>query len=227
MLCQAFFTIRCEPGELSLPYPAFAEERFCPRLPIYAVLDRLVPLDLDCSVQAGVVYRRGSVKISTLSGIFKALKDGNVRYLVAGGLAVVAHGYLRFTADIDVILEMDTKNLQAAVGVFKNFGYQPRAPVGIEEFADPGKREQWVREKGLTVFSLWSPDHIATEIDLFIEEPFAFEEAYQRRMQFKIAEGVEATIISLDDLITLKKQAGRARDLHDIERLEAIREGLR
>lgn len=167
------------------------------------------------------------MKLDTLNTLFKALEDGHIRYMVAGGLAVVAHGYLRFTADIDVILEMGPKNLQAAIGVFKEFGYRPRAPVGIEEFADPGKREQWVREKGLTVFSLWSPDHIATEIDLFIEEPIAFEEAYQRRMQFKIAEGIEASIIGLDDLITLKKGAGRAQDLYDIERLEAIREGAK
>ena len=167
------------------------------------------------------------VKLDTLSGIFKALKDENVRYMVAGGLAVVAHGYLRFTADIDLILDMESKNLQAAIGVFKEFGYRPRAPVDIEGFADPGKRNQWVREKRLTVFSLWSPDHIVTEIDLFIEEPIAFEEAYQRRMHFKIVEGVNASIISLDDLIILKKRAGRAQDLQDIEKLETIREGLK
>ena len=167
------------------------------------------------------------MKLEAVGALFKALKDENVRYLVAGELAVVAHGYLRFTADIDLFLDLDRKNLHAAMGVFKAFGYRPRAPVDIEEFADPEKRGQWVREKGLTVFSLWSPDHSATEIDLFIEEPIAFEEAYQRRMQLKVTEGVEATIIGLDDLITLKKRAGRARDLHDVEKLSAIREAER
>jgi len=167
------------------------------------------------------------VKIQTVGELFRALSEKDVRYLVAGGLAVVAHGYLRFTADIDLFLDMDLKNLQAAIGVFDLFGYRPRAPVAIEEFADPGKREQWVREKGLTVFSLWSPDHPATEIDLFVEEPLVFEEAYQRRVRFKVIEGVEATIIGLDDLIALKKRAGRTQDLHDIEKLRAIREGGR
>lgn len=165
------------------------------------------------------------MKLKTVGALFKALKDENVRYLVAGGLAVVAHGYLRFTADIDLFLDMDRKNLNAAIGVFKAFGYRPRAPVEIEEFGDPEKREQWVREKGLTVFSLWSPDHTATEIDLFIEEMIVFEEAYRRCMQFIVTEGVEATIIGLDDLITLKKRAGRPQDLHDIEKLNTIREG--
>jgi hypothetical protein len=165
------------------------------------------------------------LKIETLSSLFKALADAEVRYLVAGGLAVVAHGYLRFTADIDLILDMDSKNLQAAIDVFKSLGYRSRAPVQIEEFADPVKREQWIREKGLTVFSLWSPDHKATEIDLFVEEPIAFEEAYRRRMQLRMRDKVEASIIGFDDLIALKKRAGRAQDLQDIQKLNEIREG--
>jgi predicted nucleotidyltransferase len=164
------------------------------------------------------------LKIETLGALFKALRDEKVRYLVTGGLAVVAHGYLRFTADIDLFLDLKPKNLQGAIGVFKTLGYRPRAPVKIDEFADPAKRERWIREKGLTVFSLWSPDHAATEIDLFVEEPVAFEEAYPRRMELKVTEGVEVNIIGLDDLITLKKRAGRAQDLHDIEKLNAIRE---
>lgn len=163
------------------------------------------------------------MKIETLSRLFKALSDAEVRYLVAGGLAVVAHGYLRFTADIDLILDMDSKNLQAAIGVFKSFGYRPRAPVQIDEFADPEKRQHWVRKKGLTVFSLWSPEHSATEIDLFVEEPIAFEEAYRRRVQLAMRDEVEASIIGFDDLITMKERAGRAQDLQDIQKLNEIR----
>lgn len=164
------------------------------------------------------------MKLKTVGDLFRALGANDVRYLVAGGLAVVAHGYLRFTADIDLIIDMDRKNLLAAMDVFKSFGYRPRAPVELEAFADPAKREQWIREKGLTVFSLWSPDHPATEIDLFIKEPLVFEDAYQRRMPFVLIEGVEVTVIGLDDLIALKKLAGRPRDLHDIEKLNALRE---
>ena len=173
-------------------------------------------------MRAGV--RKEIVKLKTVADLFRALGANDVRYLVAGGLAVVAHGYLRFTADIDLIIDMDRKNLLAAIDVFKSFGYRPRAPVELEAFADPDNRQQWIREKGLRVFSLWSPDHPATEIDLFIKEPVIFEEAYRRRMPFKLTEGVEATVIGLDDLIALKKLAGRPRDLHDIEKLNAFRE---
>lgn len=37
------------------------------------------------------------MKLASFEAIVRALKDANVRYLVAGGLAVKAHGYLRIT----------------------------------------------------------------------------------------------------------------------------------
>ena len=40
------------------------------------------------------------------------------------------------------------------IETLKALGYRPRAPVQIDEFADPVKREQWICEKGLAVFSL-------------------------------------------------------------------------
>ncbi len=74
------------------------------------------------------------MKLESVKRIFRALNDENVRYLIVGGLAVVAHGYLRFTADIDLILDMERKNLERAMVVFDSLGYCPRAPVQIEEF---------------------------------------------------------------------------------------------
>ena len=86
--------------------------------------------------------------------IVRALNGASVRYLIARGLAVVAHGYLRFTADIDLILDLDEDNAKRALAALKALGYCPRAPVEMEEFADAQTRARWVREKKLAVFSL-------------------------------------------------------------------------
>jgi hypothetical protein len=59
----------------------------------------------------------------------------------------------------------------------------------------------------MTVFSLWDPKNPMREVDLFIEHPMAFEELWA--------------------LIALKRLAGRAQDLQDIEALEKIRERQR
>ncbi|HUJ08470.1 MAG TPA: hypothetical protein VL171_00445 [Verrucomicrobiae bacterium] len=88
----------------------------------------------------------------SIEAIVRELNAGKVRYLIAGGLAVVAHGYVRFMADLDLILDLQEDNVRHAIQALKALGYQPRAPVAITEFADPQKRRQWIKEKGLTVF---------------------------------------------------------------------------
>ncbi len=155
--------------------------------------------------------------------IARSLNDNQVKYLIAGGLAVVAHGYVRFTADIDLILAMDRQNLLGAVAALTTLNYRPRAPVAFELFADPESRRQWIEEKGITVFSLSSPDHPATEIDLFMDPPLAFAEAYSKALHLEIAPGIVGTFCSLDDLIELKSLAGRPQDLMDIAELRKLR----
>lgn len=143
----------------------------------------------------------------------RTFHDRGVRYLVAGGLAVVAHGYVRFTADVDLVLDLDPHNLRAALDVLRTLGYRPRAPVELDEFLDPGTRAAWVRDKGMTVFSLYSPQHPATEVDLFVEEPVDFPAAYARRVTQEIEIGTPVTFVGLDDLFEMKRRAGRAQDL--------------
>jgi predicted nucleotidyltransferase len=154
--------------------------------------------------------------------IVRELNRNQVQYLIAGGLAVVAHGYVRFTADLDLLLAMDSGNLTAAVAVLKELNYRPRAPVDFEEFIDPAHRRQWIKEKGLTVFSLFSPDHPATEIDLFVDPPLVFADAYSKALKMEISPGIKATFCSLDDLIDMKKKAGRPLDMEDIAQLRKL-----
>ncbi len=47
---------------------------------------------------------------SSLERIFRALAEAGVRYLVAGGLAVVAHGYVRFTNAVELVLDLEEAN---------------------------------------------------------------------------------------------------------------------
>ena len=160
----------------------------------------------------------------SVEAIFGALNGSGARYLVAGGLAVVAHGYVRLTADIDIVLDPDPAALRRAIAALEALGYRPRAPVPFAEFADPAKRGQWAKEKGLTVFSVFSPGHRATEVDLFLESPFDFERAYARAARFQLADGVDGTFVGLEDLIEMKRAAARPQDLEDVESLRSLRD---
>jgi len=157
----------------------------------------------------------------SIEAIVSALNGADVRYLVVGGLAVVAHGFVRFTADLDMVLDPDPAGVRRAVKALSELGYTPRAPVPFADFEDPEKRRSWIREKGLTVFSLSSKDHPATEIDLFVEPPFEFDLAYARSVRMEVGPGTTASFVGRMDLIDMKRRAGRPQDLSDIAGLEA------
>jgi predicted nucleotidyltransferase len=162
------------------------------------------------------------VTSSSVQTIIQALNEAGVRYLVVGGLAVVAHGHVRFTADLDLVLDFNEENLRRAMEVFESLGFRPRAPVPLRKFAETEIRQGWIRDKGLTVLSLFSDDHPLTEVDLFVADPFGFDQVYTRRVTMAIAPHVEATFVGLDDLVRMKKVAGRPQDLSDIEQLEDL-----
>jgi len=156
--------------------------------------------------------------------VLRALSDAGVRYLIVGGVAVVLHGHLRTTGDLDLVVELSPENLALALDVLEGSGFRPRPPVPVRSFADPKIRRSWVETKNLQVFSLWHPELPGFEVDLFVEEPFDFEQAWNRRVEVQLA-GTTAMVVGLEDLLVLKRAAGRARDLEDIAVLEAISQG--
>jgi uncharacterized nucleotidyltransferase DUF6036 len=161
--------------------------------------------------------------VGEIEQILDALNRAFVRYVVVGGVAVVLHGYLRTTADLDLVIQLERDNVLKAMGALRGLQYRPRAPVPAEAFADREVREGWIREKGLAVFSLWSPVHPTLEVDVFVSEPFDFDAVYARAIRVPLRKS-EAIVIALEDLIDLKRQVGRAKDQEDIAALESLRD---
>ncbi|TAK53352.1 MAG: hypothetical protein EPO25_10995 [Gammaproteobacteria bacterium] len=159
------------------------------------------------------------MRLQSVEIILEALAAAAVRYLIAGGLAVNAHGYLRFTKDVDLVIELEPDNLRAALEALGRLGYRPAVPVPLAQFADPVRRESWVREKGMQVFQLWSDAHPETSVDLFVTMPFDFGQEYDRALVKPLREGLPVRFVSIPTLIRMKELAGRSQDLIDIEHL--------
>lgn len=157
-----------------------------------------------------------------IESLLLALNEGGVRYLVVGGLAVVLHGHLRTTMDLDLVVHLEPENLERALRVFDALGYQPVPPVPLLHFADPEIRESWIRDKNMIVFSLWKPDRPQFKLDLFVSEPFDFGEIYGRAVRVNLGEA-EATVVALEDLMEMKREAGRPQDVADLQALEELR----
>ncbi len=149
--------------------------------------------------------------------------EAGVRYLIAGGFAVIAHGYVRFTNVLDLILHLNTENALKALAILKEEGYAPKIPVPIEQFADAELRRDWVENRNMVAFPLYSEKHLSTGIDLFVTEPLNFHAAFERRFRDKLNE-IDADFVGMEDLLQLKRAASRSKDLLDIKYLEAIRD---
>jgi hypothetical protein len=80
------------------------------------------------------------MKAAHLIEIVQALNEGQVRYLIVGGLAVNAHGYLRYTNDVDVVLQLEPGNILRGLNALSRLGYRPKQPVDAAQFADASRR---------------------------------------------------------------------------------------
>lgn len=156
--------------------------------------------------------------------VLEALNTARVRYLVVGGVAVVLHGYLRTTGDLDLVVQLEPDNLGRALDALEQAGFRPRPPVPLHAFAEPDTRRSWIEAKNLQVFSLWHPELTGFEVDLFVTEPFDFDAAWDRRIDVPL-DRTYAPVVCLDDLLALKRSSGRARDVEDVAALEALRNG--
>lgn len=155
--------------------------------------------------------------------IFKALNDNKIRYLVVGGIAVNLHGMQRSTADLDLIVALDSANALKFAETMKTLGYRPKVPVDALEFADPAKRNEWINEKNMLVFSFYHPNDPMTLVDIFVKEPMPFAEM-EKRKEEREAFGVKIPVASINDIIALKSGTGRKKDEFDIEGLKELLE---
>jgi predicted nucleotidyltransferase len=141
---------------------------------------------------------------SNFMDFIKLLNEKSVEYLLIGGYAVAHHGFVRATKDIDFWFNPTPNNCQKLEWVTRDFG--------VKVFLTTELLEED------TIFQL---GYAPVRIDLIntpIDERLPFAECYARA-ETALMGGVGIKIISLGDLITLKKFSARDQDLVDIRRL--------
>ncbi len=149
------------------------------------------------------------------------LSDSGARYLVIGGIALGFHRYIRGTLDLDLLPDLDDKNLDKIIKTLTLLGYKPRVPVDPNELKDAKKRELWYKEKNMKVFTFVDNKNQINAIDLMIYTHLNFDECFKRKKIINL-ENREIYVASAKDLLELKKVSARDKDLYDIKVLEKI-----
>lgn len=136
--------------------------------------------------------------------LLKLLNKNGVKYLLIGGYAVVLHGYVRNTVDLDIAVSDDLENARKIVETLDEFGLANET-LTTEIFT---KKNSLVR-MGI--------EPVKVEILNYLEG-LSFDDAYSRRKRIDV-EDITIDVIALEDLITNKEAVGRLQDLADVEKL--------
>jgi hypothetical protein len=147
--------------------------------------------------------------------LLQRLTEGEVDFVVVGGIAAVAHGSAAITRDLDITYAPDAVNLERLGRVLVALGARLRGVTEDVPFVPDGRTLRHTR-----VLTLDTPDGW---IDLLAQPDGspAYEQLRARADRERVA-GVTVQIASLEDLIAMKKAAGRPKDLVAVEELEAI-----
>jgi predicted nucleotidyltransferase len=150
--------------------------------------------------------------------LLQRLHEAEVDFVLVGGLAVNAWGYLRATRDIDLVPDPSSGNIARLDALLVDLGGKVEVgervldSAAIKTFLRTGDRTLVLTDLGRIdvlqglpqVPTFASLDEQASEVDI---------------------EGLVVKVCSLDDLLAMKRASNRPHDRDDLEALEAARAG--
>ncbi len=148
--------------------------------------------------------------------IFAELERCGVDYVAIGGIAANAHGSRRLTLDVDIIPEPTTPNYERLAAALNELDAPETAVDASFRKLDPRDSFDLARADVLKLATA------AGDLDVINGAPGAppYEDLRKRAIEVEVR-GTPIRIASLDDLIAMKRAAGRPRDLRDIADLTA------
>jgi hypothetical protein len=151
--------------------------------------------------------------------VIRLLGEQRVRYIVIGGLAAVTHGAPLVTQDIDMCYPREADDLERLAAALREVhaefrGTDPAVPFRLDA-------KTLARGDAFTLTTdLGSVDLIATPAGTS-----GYDDLAKTADSFELF-GYRVLVASVDDLIRMKRAAGRPKDLLALEELGALREEL-
>ncbi len=138
--------------------------------------------------------------------LLKLLKENKADFVIIGATAFPVYGYSRATLDLDIFIRPTRENAERVMKSLEEFGYDI-SDISIRDFLE---KKVLIRQYILE-----------TDIHPFVAG-VDFEDVWETKVKDKIG-NVEVYFASLDNLIKMKKSAGRAKDIEDLKYLERIK----
>ena len=133
-----------------------------------------------------------------------------VDFAVCGGFAVAHYGFIRMTMDFDLLVLPSAGNAARIVDALNEFGFGD-AGFSVETFMEP--------DAAITL------GEQPNQIDLLTSMSSQSTVEILGQANVVEVEGLEMKVVAYRDLLNAKKEAGRGKDLIDVEELEIIKRG--
>jgi len=138
------------------------------------------------------------------------LNAHDVRYVVIGAYAFPHHGYGRNTLDVDILIDPALDNRERTRAALAAFGYDV-SDISID---DLGRYKILIRDYALPV-----------DIHPFVKG-VEVDAVFARAEPTEI-DGVPVRVPCYEDVVAMKRAAGRVKDQEDLRYLEAAHEEAR
>lgn len=155
--------------------------------------------------------------------LLRSFSAVDLRYVVVGGLAVNAYGFIRATKDIDICPDPARSNLERLAGLLSDLevtqngaedfddAEMPFDPRDVDDLAQGGNFRLQTRLGDLDVMQ-WLPG---------ISGDLAYPALAAKAMVVEM-DGLSVPVCSLAHLRCMKRAAGRPQDLEDLDKLAAL-----
>jgi predicted nucleotidyltransferase len=155
--------------------------------------------------------------------LLRRLAEAGVDFLVIGGVAVAFQGYGRSTKDLDIVYATDAANLERLGNALVELGARLRGVAEDVPFVPDGRTL-----KRTQILTLETP---LGGIDLLVDPDGAarYEEMRERADVVEL-DGVAFRVVSIEDLVSMKRAAGRPQDVADVDALltvQRVQRGIR
>jgi hypothetical protein len=163
--------------------------------------------------------------------ILVILAEHQVDFVVIGGVAAIAHGSQYITRDVDVLFLPSPENCErlshALQALHAEYYARPSNNVGRRRTWQI-EAEQAARRIDAASLQLWNIYHFTTalgDLDCMVTVPGAlpYERVRQRATMMQLRDAM-VCIVDLDDLIAMKRAAGRPKDLLTVDELLELRQ---
>lgn len=145
--------------------------------------------------------------------IVDSFEASKLKYALVGGYALALHGIVRATMDVDFVLTLKQSEFENAEAALAKVGLQSRLPIRAQDIIK--MRKEYIENRNLIAWSFVDYKNPSRMVDILITKDIK---------EFKLEKvsvgGRKISVVSLQDLLEMKIEAGRPQDLIDIQNIK-------